>query len=241
VKRDTIFDTKEISEDFSFTPRVAEVFDDMLRRSVPCYGQIIEMAAQILQDFLEDGDTIYDLGCSTGTTLLTLAAKLGDKSLNFVGLDNSPAMIAKASQKAAMYRAKERLRFQEGDILQEELGPAGAVIMNYTMQFIRPLQRQTLLERIYNSLRPGGILIVSEKIVSTNPVLNRSFIRFYLDFKRSQGYSEIEIAKKREALENVLVPFSARENLAMLHKAGFTTAEPFFQWYNFISIAAIKE
>jgi len=240
MKKDTIFDSQIPTGDFQFTPKVAEVFDDMLNRSIPCYQQTIAMSAQILHEFVRTGDRIYDLGCSTGTTLLKLASTLDSKDIQFIGIDNSAAMIDKARQKGGMYSSRDQITFKEDDIIAAKLQRAGAVMMNYTLQFIRPLERPKLLEKIYKCLRPGGVLIISEKVVSAAPQLNRSFISFYLDFKRSQGYSEIEITKKREALENILVPFSTHENLQILKEAGFTEAEPFFQWYNFVSIVAIK-
>jgi tRNA (cmo5U34)-methyltransferase len=240
MAKDTIFQDQHTAEDFQFTPKVAEVFDDMLDRSVPCYRQLIGMAGRLLKQFLKDGDLIYDLGCSTGTTMLELCRRLSPIDVQFIGIDSSPAMLSKASVKAEMYSKNDRLRFIEGDILQTELHPAGAVLINYTLQFIRPIERQNLLDKIYQALRPGGVLIVSEKVISSDPLLNRTYINLYLEFKRNQGYSEIEIAKKREALENVLVPFTGEENMRMIRKAAFATVEPFFQWFNFISYIAIK-
>lgn len=240
MAKDTIFQNRHSVNDFQFSAKVAEVFDDMLNRSVPCYRQLIGMTGQILTEFLDDGDQIYDLGCSTGTTMLELCRSLSNLDLHFVGVDNSPAMITKASLKAEVYSKKDRLQFIEKNILKTELDTAGAVLLNYTLQFIRPLERQTLLEKVYRALRPGGVLIVSEKVLSSDPLLNRTYIHLYLEFKRSQGYSEIEIANKREALENVLVPFSNEENMHLLKNAGFATVESFFQWFNFISYIAIK-
>jgi len=239
-QKDTLYSDAKVEEDFQFTPKVAEVFDDMLDRSVPCYRQTIEMTVQLLGTFLKEGDRVFDLGCSTGNTLLAMARKLDSMVLEFVGIDNSPAMIAKASIKAEMYAQQQRISFQEDDILEANLTGAGAVVLNYTLQFIRPMQRLDFLTKICQALRPGGVLIISEKILSVDPLLNRAYIDFYLDFKRQQGYSEIEIAKKREALENVLVPFTREENLELLERAGFSRVESFFQWFNFVSLIAIK-
>lgn len=236
--KDDIFKTDSIFEDFRFTPQVAEVFDDMLARSVPNYGQVIGMVAQLLQKSMHPGDTVYDLGCSTGATLVELARRL-PQDLLFCGVDNSPAMIAKASLKAASY-AKKQIRFAEQDITKIEIVNAGAIILNYTLQFVRPMLRADFVKKLHNSLRPGGVLILSEKVISHDPRLNRTFIDFYHDFKRAQGYSEIEISKKREALENVLIPFSIEENKKLLIDAGFSTVETFFQWFNFVSFVAVK-
>ncbi len=238
--RDEIFKEGGSGRDFTFDSRVAEVFDDMLGRSVPCYQQVITMTAAILEKFLRPGDLVCDLGCSTGNTLINLARTLEKSAPVFLGLDSSPAMIAKALLKAEMYGKKQNVSFREEDILEFSRPDTGAIILNYTMQFIRPPDRLTFAARLYRSLRPGGVLIMSEKVISPNSTINRSYIDFYLDFKREQGYSEIEITRKREALENVLIPFSRQENISLLRQAGFTAVEPFFQWFNFVSFLAIK-
>ena len=241
MTKDNLYQDPESPADFTFNSRVAEVFDDMLQRSVPCYQQVIDMIATLLAKFVGKGETVYDLGCSTGTTLLELARRLEPLDLDYIGVDNSQAMIEKALLKAEMFSKQERVRFIEGDIAEIDLEPCGACILNYTLQFIRPMVREVLLRRLHGALRPGGMLIISEKIISHDSLLNRAFIDFYHDFKRSQGYTETEIARKREALENVLIPFSIEENLELLAKTGFTHVEPFFQWFNFASFVAIKE
>lgn len=241
MTRDEIFRVENIKEDFVFNDQVAEVFDDMLDRSIPCYRQVIEMIARLLEKRLKQGDMVYDLGCSTGTTLLELARRLESLKLKFMGVDNSAAMIRKAVLKAEMYSRKEAISFQERDIMELEIEGAGAVILNYTLQFIRPLMREEFLRKISFFLRPGGILLVSEKIICRDPQLNRDYIDFYHQYKRSRGYSELEIAKKREALENVLIPFTIRENRELLRSAGFFTVETFSQWFNYASFVAIKK
>jgi len=241
MSRDEIFRVENIKEDFVFNERVAEVFDDMLDRSIPFYRHVIEMIARLLEKRLRQGDRVYDLGCSTGTTLLELARRLESLQLKFIGVDNSAAMIRKAVLKAEMYSRKEAISFQEQDIMELEIEGAGAIILNYTLQFIRPLMREEFLRKINSYLRSGGILLVSEKIICGDPQLNRDFIDFYHQYKRSRGYSELEIAKKREALENVLVPFTILENRELLRSAGFSTVETFFQWFNYASFVAIKK
>ncbi len=240
MARDEIFKKGDMNRDFQFDGKVADVFDDMLNRSVPCYRMVIEMLGAILEKFLGKGDLVYDLGCSTGETLVELARKLERLDLKFTGVDNSPAMLDKARHKAEMYSLSDRIDFRQADIIDLDYAGAGAVIMNYTLQFIRPLHRREFLAGIYKKLRPGGILILSEKVLCHDPRLNRVYIDFYLDFKRRNGYSETEISRKREALENVLVPFSVRENLDLLTGAGFTSCDTFFQWFNFASLVAVK-
>jgi len=240
MSRDDLYRHGKVEEDFVFTDQVAEVFDDMLDRSIPHYQQVITMIAQLLEKYLKSGDTVYDLGCSTGTTLLALASRLGTKEIDFVGIDSSPAMIRKAATKAAKHTWPVVPRFVEKDILELAIENAGAIILNYTLQFIRPMQRQEFLRRLYSFLRPGGVLIISEKVVCTDSRLNREFIRLYHQYKKERGYSDLEIARKREALENVLIPFTSRENEDLLQKAGFKSVERIFQWFNFISFVTVK-
>ncbi len=237
---DTIFQDSNSPNEFTFNRQVVEVFDDMLERSIPCYHQTTEMICTLLRHFCRQGDTVYDLGCSTGTTLLELARQLDDMNLSFVGFDSSEPMIDKAEIKTKMFSHKHDVSFQKIDIVDADLNECGAVLLNYTLQFLRPPVRPHFLKKIYNALKPGGVLIVCEKIISHRPVINRAYINLYLDFKRCQGYSETEIAKKREALENILIPFSIHENLDLLKESGFSETESFFQWFNFVSFLSVK-
>jgi len=238
--KDRIFQIEAIGEDFSFNERVVEVFDDMLDRSIPFYREVIRATAELLDRLLIENDRIVDLGCATGTTLLEFCRLMGSDEISFVGVDNSRAMLEKARLKAELYTKKRRIDFLEEDIATINLPGTGAFILNYTLQFIRPVQRESFLKKIYDNLRPGGVLILGEKTISHDRLLNRVFIELYHNFKRNKGYSELEIAKKREALENVLIPFSVEENRALLKKVGFASAECYFQWFNFVSIAAVK-
>lgn len=241
MARDEIYKNPEMTGDFKFDGKVADVFDDMLNRSVPCYRMVIEMITAILERFLQPGDRVFDLGCSTGETLLELARKLNHLQLEFTGIDNSPAMIEKAIHKAEMFSLDSNLKFKEVDITELDLpSDTGAVIMNYTLQFLKPAKRKEFISSIYQALRPGGLLIISEKTISPAPETNGAYIDSYLEFKRRNGYSETEISRKRQALENVLVPFSIRDNLDLLTEAGFKAPETFFQWFNFTSFLAIK-
>lgn len=241
MNKDRLFTSGAVQEDFTFNDKVAEVFDDMLNRSVPCYSAVIEGITGLLRHKPMHGRAIYDLGCSTGTTLLELARRLPDLDCRFVGIDNAPAMIKKARQKAEMFSKSSIIRFIEDDIATAELEGAGVILCNYTLQFIRPMTRLQFVRRLYDILPPGGICIVSEKIISHDKILNREFIAMHHHFKRRQGYSELEIAAKREALENVLVPFSIEENIDLLRQAGFPSVETFFQWFNFASFVALKQ
>ena len=240
MTKDTLFQKGHTISKFEFNERVAEVFDDMLDRSVPFYEQVIKMTAQILGCTLQDGGTIYDLGCSTGSTLLELVRSLDSQKYNFIGVDNSKAMLDKAVRKAEMFAMQNNIQFLEGEITRIELADAGAVILNYTLQFIDPAVRLEFLKKIHACLRPEGVLILSEKVFCEDERLNQVYLESYHQYKKERGYSELEIASKREALENVLIPLTIRENSDLLQKAGFRTVETFFQWFNFVSILAIK-
>jgi tRNA (cmo5U34)-methyltransferase len=239
-KRDSLFDRKQDSTDFIFNERVARVFDDMLDRSVPFYHEVILAIARILGNSLSSGATITDLGCATGATLLKLRSLLEEKGFHYIGLDNSRAMLEQARLKNELFSKQGDIEFREGDITSMELPASQAVILNYTLQFIRPMHREAFLKRICEALPPGGLCILSEKTISHHPGINRSYIDIYHQFKKERGYSELEISQKREALENILIPSSIEENRAMLLSAGFTEVEPFFQWFNFASFIAVK-
>lgn len=239
-KKDTLFHVDKVEEDFVFNERVVEVFDDMLDRSIPFYRSVIEASAQLLDRFLKPGDYVYDLGCATGTSLLEFSRLLDHKRLHFIGIDNSSPMLDKARLKAELYSKQKRISFLLEDITAFSHPGADAIILNYTLQFIRPLQREEFLQKLFFNLRPGGILLLSEKVLSHDRRLNREFIEIYYRFKKSRGYSELEIAKKREALENVLIPFTIDENRALLKKCGFLPVESYFQWFNFASFIAFK-
>ena len=240
MNRDNLYQVEKVEEDFVFNEKVAEVFDDMLDRSIPHYQEVIGMIFQLLDGYLKPGDKIYDLGCATGNTLLALSRQLQQRDLYFAGVDSSAAMIDKANRKAEMYSKADAISFFQHDIMDFEVENAGVIILNYTLQFIRPLLREEFLKKIFGFLREGGVLIVSEKVVCANARLNREFIDLYHQFKKERGYSELEIAKKREALENVLIPFTSRENIGLLQKAGFREIEQFFQWFHFASYIAVK-
>lgn len=241
MTKDTLYNKDLPVTDFTFNAGVAEVFDDMLPRSVPCYRQVIEMIAMVLRHFLHSGDTICDLGCSTGATLLELSRLLAPLDLELIGIDSSAPMIEKARLKSEMLARSRRIQFFEGDFTRIELPRCQAFLLNYTLQFIRPMVRGQFLTRLAEALEPPGLLIISEKIISHDSHLNRSYIELYHHFKKEQGYSETEIARKREALENVLIPFSSSENMQLLREAGFSHVEPFFQWFNFASFLAVRD
>ena len=233
---DKVFN-KTISKQFEFDEEVASVFDDMLDRSVPFYKQMQKLSITFANNFLKDDSNVYDLGCSTASTLIELK-KSSKYKINLIGIDNSTAMLEHASKKAKAFGVD--IKLINDDIFNVELKDARVVFSNYTLQFIRPINREKLVKKIYDSLEDGGVFIFSEKLVSSNSFLNKQLIDEYYSFKKTQGYSEFEIAQKREALENVLIPYTEKKNKKMIRDAGFKDCETLFRWVNFATFIAIK-
>jgi tRNA (cmo5U34)-methyltransferase len=229
-------------EDFDFGKNTAAVFDDMLDRSVPFYSEIQRMLGELVADFAVGGTSIYDLGCSTGTTFLAAGANLRpDLDVRFVGLDSSEEMLRKAEEKlvATQFPWPYELKLQDlNDGIQVE--NASVVLMILTLQFVRPLNREALIAGLYQGLNHNGCLLLVEKVLGEHSTFNRLFINHYYEMKRRKGYSDMEIAQKREALENVLIPYRLEENKRLLRRIGFQHVDVFFKWYNFCGIIAIK-
>ena len=236
-KEDKVF-TKPIEKQFEFDDEVAAVFDDMLQRSVPFYKESQDMTLYFAKKALESGGTIYDLGSSTATMLLSLERQLERDDVDFIGLDTSEAMLNHARKKIDIFNSK--VEVINADILEYDYKSSKVMVSNYTLQFIRPLVREKLIQKIYKHLDDDGIFIFSEKIISEDAKLNKELIDCYYDFKQSQGYSMYEIMQKREALENVLIPYTEQENREMLKNAGFSHCEIIFRWANFATFIAKK-
>jgi len=243
MSKDEVFKNSiPLVEDFRFGENVASVFDDMLTRSVPFYPEMQRMVGEMARDFAAPGSRIYDLGCSTGTTLIHLDQVLGERDITLVGVDNSEEMLAKCRQKMAEHSFSNAVELTCADLNKGIfLEDASMALMVLTLQFIRPLQRDKLIRGIYDGLRENGALILIEKVLGEDSIFNRSFIKYYYEFKKRNGYSEMEISQKREALENVLIPYRLKENQEMLERVGFRCVDVFFKWYNFSGIVAVKK
>ncbi len=222
---------------FEFDSSVALVFDDMLKRSVPYYSPTVELIASVASKYIKANDTVYDLGCSTGTTLIALQKQLKAPA-KLVGIDSSPDMIKFAKMKTKAYDMD--IAYQTKDIFDSDIRGAKVIFANYILQFIRPQKREQLVKKIYDNLDDGGVLIFSEKIIYTDKKLDKISIDQYLKYKKTQGYSDFEISNKREKLENVLVPYSEQENKDMLATAGFDDSQTIFKWLNFATFIASK-
>jgi tRNA (cmo5U34)-methyltransferase len=243
AERDRLFsERRQRIDDFDFGAKTAGVFDDMLDRSVPFYQEIQRMVAELAVDFAEEGTSIYDLGCSTGTSFLRIAAGLpADTRVKFIGLDYSQEMLDKAARKLQEQRFEHEYELRHCDLNQGvAIENASVVLLVLTLQFVRPLYREHIIRSIYEGLTDNGCLILVEKVLGENSTFNRLFINHYYELKQRNGYSQLEIAQKREALENVLVPYRLEENKELLRRRGFNNVDVFFKWYNFCALVAMK-
>jgi tRNA (cmo5U34)-methyltransferase len=203
------------------------------------------MIVEIGQKFWQPGTNIYDLGCSTAFTLINLCRVIPGPA-SFIGFDNSPAMLEQAKKKIESREGMaSRIELHHGDLNGDldllPLTNASVVTLCWTLQFVRPLCRDELIQWIYQGLIGGGVLVVTEKVLTNSGPMNRFFIEFYCDFKAKNGYSWEEIMRKREALENVLIPYRLEENLELFRRNGFEIVETFFQWYNFAGFLCVKK
>lgn len=226
--------------DFKFTSKVAGVFDDMVNRSVPFYEEIQRMVAELAANHARENTHVYDLGCSTGTSLV-LMDKAVTTSVKFIGIDDSLAMLDKCRIKLDDAGFEHRYDLEVADLnARVNINNASVVVLCLTLQFVRPINRERLIQQIYEGLEKDGVVIIVEKILAEDSRFNREFINYYYAMKRRHHYSEMEIAQKREALENVLIPYKVSENIALFRDAGFGHCELFFKWYNFAGIIAKK-
>jgi tRNA (cmo5U34)-methyltransferase len=232
-------DPKPLVTDFAFDAETTAVFDDMLLRSVPFYDEIQRMLTELAGDFAVDATNVYDLGCATGATLINLCGI--ERDVTLIGVDSSDAMLARADEQLRRANRGRRYTLRQHNLNQALLiENASVVIMSLTLQFVRPLYRERVLRTVHEGLNPRGCLLLIEKVLEEQTLVNRLFVKHYYDLKRRNGYGEIEIAQKREALENVLIPYRLEENREMLQAAGFRHPEIFFKWYNFCGILAVK-
>jgi tRNA (cmo5U34)-methyltransferase len=238
---DLIFSNKQSKiKDFSFDAQVVEVFPDMISRSVPGYNTIIDSIGRLSQQFVKDNTNIYDLGCSLGAATLAMRKGIRAKQCKIIGIDSSPAMVERCKMHVSAFKGDTPVEIIEDNILNVKIENASMVVLNFTMQFIEPEQRQALITKIAQGLNPGGLLLLSEKISDSDPVCRELLVDLHHDFKRANGYSELEIAQKRTALENVMRTDSLDTQIQRLKNAGFKHSTPWFQCFNFFSLIAIK-
>ena len=242
-QRDTIYaDPLSDTGLFTFDDNVARVFPDMIKRSVPGYSTIIAMTGLLAGRYASPGSNLYDLGCSLGAVALAMQAAVRTPGTRIIAVDNSPEMIRRLEEILDQPQQPEGppVEAVRQDILETEISNASVAVLNFTLQFIDPERRQELLSRVADGLLPGGILVLSEKVRFTDPREQELQTEWHHDFKRTQGYSELEIARKRDALENVMRPESLQQHRARLERAGFSQVYRWQQGFNFVSMVAFR-
>jgi len=225
---------------FVFDDKVAAVFTDMINRSVPGYGTIVSQIGTLAMRYAQPGSVCYDLGCSLGAATLAMRRQIRAPGCRIVAIDSSAAMIERCRELLAADQSPVPVALHCADILEVDISDASVVVLNFTLQFIPPERRAALIAKIHAGLRPGGMLILSEKIHFEDPELNALFIDLHHRFKEQNGYTQTEISRKRAAIEHVLVPETLRVHESRLLAAGFGSCAVWFQCFNFASMVAVK-
>jgi len=227
--------------DFAFDDKVVAVFPDMIQRSVPGYSTIIAMTGVLAGRYAKNNSNCYDLGCSLGASLFSMASEINKqpdkKNIQLIGVDNSQQMLEKCRE---VNKSSENISLVCEDIAHTKIVNASVVVMNFSLQFIPQPQREKILQSIYDGMNEGGILILSEKIVFEDKHLNELNIELHHEFKKANGYSDLEISQKRSALEKVLIPETLNTHEQRLKNIGFKHCDVWFQCFNFASLVAIK-
>jgi tRNA (cmo5U34)-methyltransferase len=226
--------------DFNFDHQVAEVFPDMIQRSVPGYHTIIQTIGKLTSRYQQADSNYYDLGCSLGAATLAMRRNITAANCQIIAVDNSKAMVERCERHLQVFRSEIPVQVKLADIRQHDIERAAIVVVNFTLQFLPQADRSALIQRIYQGLKPGGILILSEKFISSDPIANQLLVDLHYDFKRANGYSELEISQKRSALENVMKPDTLLQHQQRLQAVGFSSQTLWFQCFNFCSMLAIK-
>lgn len=231
ARRDRIYATAE-SYSFAFGSEVAEVFDDMISRSVPYYLDLQLLSVSTAVKFYQENTALYDLGCATGTTLSLIAKRLPAAS-PLVGVDSSESMLEQANEKLGRLGVRSRVVLRNERLQSTQFLSASAVFCHYTLQFIKQSERPALLKKIYDALVPGGVLLISEKNSDPEGEEGAVVRTLHEDFKSQNGYTASEIARKRESLSGVMLPFSEGENISMFQEAGFREVTCLMRGYQF--------
>ena len=228
-------------EPFRFDDSIARVFPDMIHRSVPGYPNILEGIGLLTRRYVQPGSRCYDLGCSLGAATLQMRHNILVPDVRLIGVDSSPAMAERCRQNLAEDSSVTPVEILAADMTQVPIEDASVIVLNFTLQFLAPELRGDFLRRLYQGLRPGGILVLSEKIRFEDATEQAFMTEIHEDFKRRNGYSDLEIARKRQALENVLVPWSESDYRNSLAAAGFSFVSRWIGWFQFVSFLARKD
>ena len=241
---DDIYKKEDGSEPFRFNENVARVFPDMLRRSIPGYKASLEAIGSLTARYVRAGTTCYDLGCSLGAVTLAMRHGINQPCCRVVAIDSAPAMIERCRQIIAkdnrLNGPETQVDVVEDDIRNTEISNASMVVLNYTLQFIPPDERDSVLNTIYAGLNPGGVLVLSEKVIDADERIEELLVELHHEHKRRNHYSALEVARKRAALENVLVPETVEAHYERLRRAGFSHSAVWLRHFNFVSIVAFR-
>ncbi len=243
MARDEIYrtgDDDRPAAPFEFSEAVVKVFPDMIERSVPGYRLLLDLTPLLVRRAVQPGSRIYDLGCSLGAATLAARRAVQVDDVDIVAVDRAPDMVARCRELIAADNSRVPVEVLEADLLEVPIENASVVLVYFTLQFVPVARRDALIRRIHAGLRPGGVLVLAEKLAFEPPARQAWLNTHHHDFKRSQGYSDLEIARKRQALENVLVPETRERHHARLETAGFETVVDWFQCFNFGAIAAVR-
>ncbi|MEH6569459.1 MAG: carboxy-S-adenosyl-L-methionine synthase CmoA [Halioglobus sp.] len=225
---------------FTFDHNVARVFPDMIKRSVPGYTTIIAMTGLMAGRYAQSGSNIYDLGCSLGASTLSMRQNIQHRDCQIIGVDNSLDMLERCKSVIDTDSHEVPVILNHDNLQNTVINNASVVVLNFTLQFIDLEQRDTVIQNIYQGLRPGGIMVLSEKVTFEDPHLNTLNIDLHHEFKRANGYSDLEIAQKRDAIEDVLRPETLKQHKQRIADAGFGSCDVWFQCFNFASLVALK-
>ena len=231
---------RALTAGFRFDEKVVKVFPDMIARSVPGYELVVPMIGMLARRYTQTDSNIYDLGCSLGAASLAMSLAVRAEGVRIIAVDNSEAMVARCRKNVTEQGGALPIDVQLQDILKTQIENASVVVLNFTLQFLSLDQRQTLISRISAGMREGGVLIISEKICFADEQEQADQTAWHHDFKRAQGYSELEIAQKRNALEDVLRPETEDAHFKRMHQAGLSRYHRWFQCFSFASYIAFK-
>jgi tRNA (cmo5U34)-methyltransferase len=239
--RDTLY-TDPLSEHglFTFDDSVARVFPDMIKRSVPGYATIVSMTGLLAGKYAVAGSALYDLGCSLGASTLAMRQHIQQPDCRIISVDNSSAMLERCQSIIATDTHDTPVTLTCADVQDVVITNASVVVLNFTLQFIPRELRDRVINGIYHGLLPGGMMVLSEKVTFEDPHLDELNIELHHQFKRANGYSELEVARKRSALETVLLPETLNQHRQRIAGAGFNSCDVWFQCFNFASLVALK-
>ncbi|MDH5432388.1 MAG: carboxy-S-adenosyl-L-methionine synthase CmoA [Gammaproteobacteria bacterium] len=239
-KIDNLYASQQSGQPFSFNHSVAEVFPDMIKRSVPGYDKILRNITRLSSHFVKPDTNCYDLGCSLGAASLAMSEGIQHQDVTIVAVDNSDAMLAKCKPHIDAFKHKCNIELIHDNIQNISITNASMVVLNFTLQFLPTNDRTSLLGEIYQGMNDDGVLLISEKICFEDETINQLINKLHHQFKSDNGYSQLEISQKRDALEDVLIPQTLEQHIYNLKDAGFKHIDCWFQQYNFVSIIAIK-